>query len=731
MIKELNTMSHFIKYDLMDELTKAIEMTDLESLGQELLNEESGIVEDCSVVDIIGQYISILNFIENETSIPTPVPDDVYDRIVEKFKDLGGKREIGVTSQQTSSKKFGTHKFPELRGSLDKIHFLTDEEIPPKDSRKSFQHFLNGVIREVEKVGINQKDINILVDYKWDGTSHVLEFGENVSLERVLTRYDVDNNVGVDITHIFKGADISKVLFCDLPRNISKSKGFGLKVETFMPTEYFNKYVEDMKDTKCNRRSAITSIVNRGEDEWEPSLLSYLALKPLQISSLNKIDMEDGENWLYVGMLNGRHQYIHIYTMDLAFKVKSLVDLRDNMKSYPVEDAIYAIQQSAADIVPIDGVVITIADQDIIDIMGRRDNKNKFQIAYKFPQGVKKTKLKEVRFPVGAVAGTITPLAIVEPVVINGNTITNATLSNFDKLERLDLNIGDEVIIKYDIIPKLEKDDSCKKGTGEKIVRITNCPVCGSDLKGGNRCLNPNCEAKLAGTICNYIKKLKIKCIGKETVCKLIDNGFLKSVADLYKLPRFMVHIMAIPGFGKSSVSNMITAIYARTNLYPHELLGAIGIPDVSTKTMQKVCEAMDDILFITESNKDEIISRMTEISGIGQVTAEKIAKGILEKTEVLDEIVPYISFLEYSKEKKEPTDVVLFTECRDSEFAEFLESVNVEVASSYVKRLTKLIVPDDLDIKTSPNRKVTRARDEGCEIMKLSEAKANYGYNK
>ena len=732
MIKELNTMSHFIKYDLMDEFSKSVELTDLESIGVELLDTHEEVIEGLPLKDVLQEYISILNFIENESSIPTPVSDDTYDQIVEKYKDLGGRHEVGVHNNTSQNKKFGYHKYPELRGSLDKIHYLKNDEIPEKDSRKSFQQFLSGVIRELNSQGVTlPENINAAVDLKWDGTSHILEFSDNATLDRVLTRYDVENNMGVDITHIFKGCDLSRLLFCNLPVNIYSSGQFGLKVETFMPSSYFDEYVKYTEDKKCNRRSAITSIVNKGEDEWEPSLLNFLVMKPLQIASLKYFELsEQDTGWIYLGELFGRHQYIHIYSLDLSFKIKNLNDLLNNIDKYPLKDCVFGVQSIAAETIPVDGAVITLLDQTIIDTMGRKGNKNKFQIAFKFPQGVKKTTLKSVEFPVGPVAGTITPLAIVDPVVINGNTITNATLSNFEKMERLDLNIGDEVIIRYDIIPKLEKDDSCKKGRGIKIQRPTNCPVCNSDLQGGNRCVNPDCDAKLAGKIYNYIRKLKIKNIGKETIEKFVGKEYLKCIGDLYRLPRHVESLTKLPGFGVNSITSIFTAIFNRTKLYPHELLGAIGIPDISIKTMQKVCENMDILTFSEEQLKNSI-PLMTDIQGIGKITAEKIVSGMINRFDLLEDVMNYIEFIPYPKNKIEPTETVLFTECRDSEFAEYLEENNVEVASNYVKRLTLLIVPNNMDIATSGNKKVLRAKDESTPILTLNEARIKFGYMK
>lgn len=727
-VKDLNVLSHFVKYGLVDELEQYMESIDLEEIGNTLLNEYSS----NELKDLLQEYISILNFIENETPISTPVSDDLYDKIVAKYTDLGGTKSIGVQAEISSNKKFGHHKYPELRGSLDKIHFLKNCEIPEKDSRKSFEYFLSGVIRELKSQGKSMpKNVQVMVDFKWDGTSHVLEFLKNLSLNRVLTRYDVDSNIGVDITHIFRGCnDISSLLFTPLPEN-AHTVSFGLKVETFMPTEYFNQYVKDTNDSKCNRRSAITSIVNKGEDEAEPGLLKYLALKPLQISSDEKFELTDkDEDWFYIGYFYGHYQYISIYTSKLGFKVPDLETFLNGIDSFPLKTAIDAVKLTASDIVPIDGAVITLLNQDIIDAMGRSDNKNKFQIAFKFPQGVKKTKLKEVKFQVGPTAGTITPLAIVEPVVINGNTITNATLSNFDKMERLDLNIGDEVIIKYDIIPKLEKDKTCQKGTGIKIIRPTVCPICKSDLNGGNRCLNPDCDAKLAGRIYNYIRKMKIKSFGKKTIEKFVDCGILTCIGDLYRLPKFQDKIIKMPDFGMKSFMGLVSSVFNKTKVYPHELLGSLGIPDISIATMKKVCENMSGLLSMNEKQLIASIPEMIDIPGIGEITAKKIVYGIIDRLDTIEDLLKYMEFIEYPKEKKEPDEVVLFTEFRDENFAEYLESINVRVATSYVKALTILIVPDGIDINASTNKKVIKAKEQNIPILTNTEAKKRFGYS-
>lgn len=727
--KDINLLYRFIQYNLLDnEFQKALELTDLEEVGTHLIETDD--------MELIQKYIAILNFIENETDIATPVSDDLYDTIVERYKDLGGDNEIGTTIDMTNddSKTFREHKYPELRGSLSKVHFLRKKDIPEKDSRKSLEQFLLSADKELSTI---KCPITVAVDLKFDGVSHVFEMSKGddyPTVKHVLTRYDVGRNLGMDVSHIFKNSsingDIRELLLSQLPYNINQSESFGLKVETLMTTPSFQKFMKDTGDSKCNRRSAITSIVNQTPEQFDPSLVNYLSIQPLQIASVNYIDA--GSNgWFYIGKMCGHHQYVHISTTNLMFTCENLYHLAAHMDSYAIQDAIQNVKTFAGDIIPIDGVVFTLMNQEVAQILGRAKDKNKFQIAFKFPQGVKKTTLREVQFPVGPAASTITPLAIVEPVVINGNTITNATLSNFDKMDRLDLNIGDEVIIRYDIIPKLEKDSSCKKGKGVKVVRPESCPICHSDLHGGNRCLNPNCDGKLSGKIYNYLRKMKIKSIGKKTIDKFVSLGYLKCIGDLYRLGHHKAEIESMIGFGPKAFNNILTAIFLRTSVYPHELLGALGIPAVSTETMKKACTGTG---LVYAGSKEEVFAcqpALMNIHGIGEVTAKAIVQGIADRLNDIEDILRYITLLEYKEEETQPSAFVLFTEFRNQNFAEYLEDNNVRVLKSYTKSITHLFVPDGTNVETSKNAKITKARENGVMILTESEAKKKFNYNK
>lgn len=722
--KTLTTLTNLIRINDFSSIESVLESADLESIGELLIQEEELTSEDgISISEAISMYLDILNYIEYETSIPSPVSDETYDKLVEKYKKMNNDQKIGSPSLSTDNKKTGFHKFPELRGSLDKVHFIKKEEIPEKDSRHAIEEFFIGIKRSFESIHKQVPTLLINLDLKWDGVSHIFECSHD-KLERVLTRGKVDMNLGIDISHIFKVPEWNLGhMDTPLPKNVFQSSSYGIKTETFMKTTSFEEYAKKIGGKRCNRRSAVTSIVNKAEDEFEPSLLQYLSHQPFQIASTDYFELtNEDKNWVYVGKIGEHHNYMYLDS-PVSFEAE-ISDIQGILIS--IESGINQIKEEAdARSIPIDGVVITVANKEVVEIMGRSSDKNKFQVAYKFPSGVKKTTVKDVIFSVGTISGILTPVLIMEPVVINGNTIQNASLSNYEKMERLDLNIGDEIIVKYDIIPTVFKDETCKKGTGKKIKAPETCPVCGGKLKEGiPKCLNPNCQTKIPGKIYNYTKKLDIKNLGIETIRDFVDVGILKGIPDLYRMGSFINEISEMDGYGPKSASKIIKSPLEKRDLFPHQILGSIGIPDLSLKTMEKICRAYDIIELV--NHPEDFRERLYHVNGIGEITADKFINGIEENRDTINQILTFVNLKSYSEiEEKHYKDAVTFTNIREEEFESFLEENQIEVCDKQNARVNYVITPDSGTTST----KTKWAESHNKTILTITEAKQKFGY--
>lgn len=721
-------------------INKSIETVDFDDLADTFIEErKAGTLED---IELLSKLISVMHYLENETSISSPMSDEKYDILVEIYQDVTGDI-ISGTFHEVPSKEDGTsyHRYPELRGTLNKVHFLYKKDIPEHDSRKSFEWFWDKL------TGTNLRsdlDIYVTVAPKYDGHSVVFEMNQT-RIKKALTRYKTELNLGRDITHIFDGLKLFQAY--PLPDVFKKVNTYGVKTEVYMTRENLERFKKDMGDDSFNQRSAVASILNRKPGSELKNGLEYLSIQPFQIASSVKVSVPDEDAWRYVGKVGGYfYSYINELGMGVWYKLSDKERCMDLVKTC-IEKC-----QSEQEI-PTDGVVISVFNQDIIDKLGRKNDVNQFQVAYKFPTGTGRTTLKKVTFPIGPCAGTVTPLAEVEPIIINGRLIKSVSLSNMDKMERLDLRLGDEVIINYDIIPKLRKDTTCKKGKGPKIKAPTACPVCGGELSETYRCINPHCDSKVSGRIYTYITKLRIPNIGIRTVERMVDAGVWTCIQSLYQLPLQREAIMAMKGFGEISYNNIKAGVYSRMELYPHEIMAALGIPDIGEKTMKKIFMTLD-ILKLTnpDMGSDELMDMLTGVKGIGKKKAEKLVSGIRENQDLIQFILAKVTIKPYDKEDPtpEPETNVVFTGIRDKDFESFLRAHGIGVSETISGKTSAVITKNYLryrqrerDIQqyiddelfrmsygfTKKTKKMEQAEKKGIPIIDLNEYKKKMGY--
>lgn len=745
-LKVLNSLYACCKSGNETAIKTIIEKEDLEGVCQTILD---GFFEAKTTVEDLKKIIDVLNYIVEETAIPSTVSDTTYDMILEVLRDTNEMR-VGTNVEMWTDESVREHKYPELRGSLKKVHFATTNQIPKKDSRKSLEDFLRSTLGPF--LDENPEEVVwIRPDYKWDGLSNVFECSKN-QVEYVLTRYKVELNLGKDVSHIYQGMSVLDIFSNNIPPQIYELDEYGIKTEVIMMQDNFAAYKEYMMDSKCNRRSAVSSILNRTVDNFDPEMRRFLEVIPLQISTKEVIPgdpdviLAGSYVWRKVGVINGRYQYVGNRELVSSSRLPTLKHPAPilTLPMFMVDASILAgyynppyfaglaknlyddykiiLEQSAEDCgYPIDGMVFTLENPKLVEQLGRSDDKNNFQVAFKFPAGCAKTTLLDVDFQVGPVAGTITPVAIIDPVRINGSRISHIGLSNMEKLDRLDLHKGDEIIVQYDIIPKILVDDTCKKNGGEKILPITKCPVCGGKVDKG-RCENPDCDAKLVGRISNYVNKMNIPGFGIETISTLVNRGILKSIKDLYLLSQMQSEMIHIPGFREKTVASLVSAPLSKLHIYPHELLGSIGIPDVSLTTMEKLCRVIDmDVLVNTP---EVLISMYQGINGIGEIMAAKIVEGINQRKELIKGLIPYFSFKNY----REVVGNVVFTDIRDPEFATFLrDNPGISTSNSVTKDTIAVITKDNQDGETGSMR---TAKEKEIPILAITEAKNKWGYN-
>jgi len=274
----------------------------------------------------------------------------------------------------------------------------------------------------------------------------------------------------------------------------------------------------------------------------------------------------------------------------------------------------------------IDGVVIKVDSVPQQQQLGFTAKAPRWAIAYKYPARQEKTTVKDIEVQVGR-TGALTPVAILEPVLVGGVTVSRATLHNEDEIERLGLEIGDEVVIERsgDVIPKVVRVHA--QGSYRHPFQMpTKCPVCGGKVvreegEAASRCINTNCSARLKESILHFASRgvMNIDGMGDALVDQLVDRGMVESVADIYDLT--VEKLMVLERMGRKSAGNIIRNIEAsKANPLPR-VLTALGIRFVGERTAVFLAEAFGSLDAIAAAGLDEL----QEAEEVGPRVAESI----------------------------------------------------------------------------------------------------------
>ena len=283
---------------------------------------------------------------------------------------------------------------------------------------------------------------------------------------------------------------------------------------------------------------------------------------------------------------------------------------------------------------------------------------------------------------------------------------------------------GSEVIVRYEIIPYMDIDHTCKVNKNGKIFYVpTHCKHCGNMLVEDPllKCVNEECPSRIIGNVVNYINKMRIENMNIETVSTLFDQGIITGIESLYKLEEHKAKIISLPGFGEKSYENMIDGINKRRVVFDYELLGSLGIQSIGVRMFKKILSVMD-LETLLRLSKDQLLAiNLMGLSGFGEKTASRVQYGVVNKLSTIYFLLDQIQL----KEKVAPGKLkgkVCFSQVRDPKFESELIANGYEVVDSLTKSTDFLIVPS-LDVVSS---KITKAKSYGIQIMSLDQAKLN-----
>ncbi len=277
----------------------------------------------------------------------------------------------------------------------------------------------------------------------------------------------------------------------------------------------------------------------------------------------------------------------------------------------------------------LDGIVIKVNEFKIQEKLGYTSKYPRWAIAYKFPAERKATKLLRVEFQVGR-TGKVTPVAILEPVLLGGTVVQRASLHNEDIMKQLDLHEGDTVYVEKagEVIPQIVGVDKSKRKPGAKPIEfIKVCPVCGTPLvkiDANYYCVNTaGCAPQQKAALEHFVSRsaMNIEGLGKETVSDLYDAGLVRNPADFYDLTK--EDLLKLEGIKDKSAENILKGIEKSKERPADKLLYALGIKHVGEATAKKLMQKFKSFDRLMQATKEELM----EVEDVGEVVADSIIK--------------------------------------------------------------------------------------------------------
>jgi len=640
--------------------------------------------------------VDILQILYN-SSVGSPVTDSDFDSLQETLVSMGIPRLSGSLEINDNNKVSGM--FTTLRGTLGKTYYLYPDEIRTNKSRDYLDDWIKRTEALYERKTGKKIDLNkvkCVVQSKFDGVSVTLEYSGEKPVW--ISRGDTKANRASDVSHHMK--QFNDVFCNDGP--------IGIKFECMMSEEnfeYINSLISNPQLRYHNSRQVVTSTLNSGEADFKSE---YLYPVPLRVIHPGE-DMEE----IHPDM------YAKFPTVVCTFGDRDIIKKFANEHRYVEYRGMHFRT---------DGAVLTILDPEIRRVLGREENVNKFEVAYKFTEEQAITKVKKVEFYVSNF-GFVTPVLVVNDVILKGNTINHISLSNKERFDELDLHYGDEVKVLYDIIPYVIIDPMCNRQPhGRKIEFVRFCPRCGHELNLNTtqiQCKNPSCPCKVIGNILNYCQGVRIQNIGYSTLEQLWNAGLLKNgIRSLYKLKKKANEITDLEGFGQLKARKIISEIEAKRRLPDYIFFGSIGIQGLSTKSFQEIFSKvpLDDFVNMIKAKSFELLrERLLMANTIGAVKTGdlvnwlKDTKNRTELFKLMDELLIKESYS--AAEVSKNMIKIVFSGCRPSEeMRAMLTNHGYEVCDNWHSQARYLVIPRN----GFTSSKVNKAMSKGIPIITI-----------
>lgn len=548
-----------------------------------------------------------------------------------------------------------------------------------------------------------KKELKYVVETKIDGLSAALEYKQG-KFVRGATRGN--GQVGEDVTNNMKTIKT-------IPQELAEPIDITVRGEVFIGSKDFEKLNEErsLEDEPlfANARNAAAGSLRQLDSK-------ITAKRPLDIFIFN-VQKSDTIHFT-------SHYESLKYMEKLGFHVNPV-----KIVCNTIDEVITAINKIGADrpnlSFGIDGAVVKVDDLELREKIGTTYKVPKWAIAYKYPPEKKETIVKDIICQVGR-TGAITPLAILDPVVVAGSTIAKTTLHNEDFIKEKDIRIGDHVFIQKagDVIPEVvEVAKNKRTGTEQPFEMPKKCPVCGADVVreegvSVNRCIGIECPAKMLRNIIHFASReaMNIDGLGESIIEQLIEKDLIHNIADIYYLS--FEDISSLKKEGKKFTTNLLNAIEGSKSNDLDRIICSLGIRNVGAKLAKVLAKEFKSMDALMNAN----IEQLNEINDVGEITANQIVEffGENQTIDLIQRLKDAGVNMNYLKqdtgdERFAGQTFVLTGSLNDftrDEASNMIEELGGKTSSSVSKKTTYVLAGDEA------GSKLKKAQELGVQII-------------
>lgn len=598
-----------------------------------------------------------------------------YDKLYDELSDL--EQETGMVLTGSPTINVGYEAVDEL----------------PKEAHESPMLSL-GKTKEREELKDWLGDKEGVLSWKLDGLTIVLTY-QGGELLKAVTRGN--GEVGEVITNNAK-------VFKNIPLRIRYQGELILRGEaviTYQDFEEINSHIEDVDAKYKNPRNlcsgSVRQLNNQITAERNVRFYAFALVKA------DEVDFDNSREKQFEFLQEQGFDVVQYLKVDAENIIDAVADYETRVQTYEV---------------PSDGLVLTYDDIAYGRSLGRTAKYPRDSIAFKWADEIRETTLKEIEWSASR-TGLINPVAIFEPVELEGTTVSRASVHNISILKGLKLGIGDRITVYKAnmIIPQIAENL-----TGSDDLEIPDtCPVCGgkTELRAVNEvqslyCTNPDCDAKKIKSFTLFVSRdaMNIDGLSEATLEKFIGKGFLHQYQDMFHLDRHKSEIVEMEGFGERSYKKLIDGIEKARNVELPNLIYSLGIANIGLANAKVICKYFK---YDIDVMRHAAVEELSEIDGIGEVIAKAFVDYFSDEKndEIFENLLKEVHIIiEEIDESEQTLDGKTFVVTGSlnhfgsrNELKDLIEKKGGKVAGS-VSAKTVCLINNDAESNSSKNKK-------------------------